>query len=509
VLYVFMPPLARLEDYLDLVAAVEATARDLGVKIVMEGYPPPRDPRLKMLQVTPDPGVIEVNIHPAHNWKELVDHTEFLYNAAFETRLSAEKFMTDGRHTGTGGGNHFVMGGATPADAPSCAGPSCWPACCCTGTTTRAELFVLGHVHRPDQPGAARGRGAQRPALRAGNRAEGDRTNRELYGQAMPAWLVDRTLRNILIDVTGNTHRSEFCIDKLYSPDSSTGRLGLLELRAFEMPPHARMSVVQQLLLRALVARFWDEPYKAPVTRWGTELHDRWLLPTFIWMDFDDVISEDAPGRLRLRCRLVRAALRVPLSRWAADAGHGRGAVAAQRAGALARDGRGRRGRRHGALRRFVAGAHRGAVTGLNESRHVITVNGKVLPLQPPAPRASSWPGCATRPGTRLRRCTRHRRARAADLRPGRHLDEPFAGRLPVLRGPPGRPQLRHLPGERLRGREPPPFALHAHRPHAGADAHAPATIDSRAAANSRSRWICADKGTFRTPPARTAVTGV
>ncbi|NDF44186.1 MAG: IMP dehydrogenase, partial [Betaproteobacteria bacterium] len=117
-MYIFMPPLQRLEDYLDLLSAIEATAEELQMRIVLEGYPPPRDTRLKVLQVTPDPGVIEVNIHPAHNWGEVVQHTEFLYQAAFESRLSAEKFMTDGRHTGTGGGNHVVMGGATPADSP-------------------------------------------------------------------------------------------------------------------------------------------------------------------------------------------------------------------------------------------------------------------------------------------------------------------------------------------------------------------------------------------------------
>ena len=384
VLYVFMPPLADVQDYLNLLAAVEATARQLQMPIVLEGYPPPRDPRLRLLQVTPDPGVIEVNIHPAHHWHELVAHTEFLYQAAFETRLSAEKFMTDGRHTGTGGGNHLVMGGATPADSPFLRRPE-----------LLASLLLYWHNHPSLSylfSGMLIGPTSQAPRV---DEARNDQVyeleialqeimrNRIEYGQDMPPWLVDRTLRNILVDVTGNTHRSEFCIDKMYSPDSSTGRLGLLELRAFEMPPHARMSIVQQLLLRALVARFWDTPYTAPVTRWGTELHDRFLLPTFVRMDFDDVLTElgDAgfhfdPGwfaphfefRFPLVGQITSDAVQVTL-RNALEPWHVMG----------------EEGSAGGTVRYVDSSLERLEVhvTGLNPSRYTVTVNGRPLPLQP------------------------------------------------------------------------------------------------------------------------------
>ncbi len=289
-LFVFMPPVDYLADYLDLAAAIEDTAAHLSMPVVFEGYTPPNDTRIAVFKVTPDPGVIEVNIQPAAGWDEMVENITAVYELARQSRLGTEKFLIDGQTTGTGGGNHLVMGAPTADDSPFLRRPDLLRSMVNYWNNHPALSYLLSGLFigpTSQHPRVDEGRVDSLYELEIAFDQIPDRG-----GTPVSSRMADRLFRHLLTDVTGSSHRAEFCIDKLDPPEGTGSRLGLLELRAFEMPPHARMSLTQQLLVRALIAHFWRKPYRQKLVAWGTSLHDRFMLPYFVQLDWEDVVSD-------------------------------------------------------------------------------------------------------------------------------------------------------------------------------------------------------------------------
>jgi uncharacterized protein (DUF2126 family) len=382
-LYAFLPPLPSFARFSSLIACIDATRAVTGLDIHLEGYGPPSSPELFRFSVTPDPGVLEVNVPPTTSVREHDELLQQVFDAALAAGLHSEKYLVDGRLAGSGGGNHITFGGQTPLESPLLQRPDLLASLLTFFQHHPSLSYMFAGLFIGPTSQAPRVDEARHETLYELEIAlERAFASRQLDGpEGPPPWLSDLLFRHLLVDLTGNTHRAEICIDKLFDPHTPYGRQGLIELRAFEMPPHPRMVTAQVLLVRALIASFVGRPYHHPLVRWGQALHDRFLLPHNLWRDFEDVLGHlsdaglplPADGYrpfLELRCPLVGTLQAGDITlevRNALEPWHVLGEEMSTSGTARYVD---------SSLERIEVRA-----TGLTPNRHAVLVNGHTLPL--------------------------------------------------------------------------------------------------------------------------------
>lgn len=293
---VFIPPLT-LVAYLDLIPRIESVLAALKLTgCVLGGYAPPTDASLPTIGFASDPGVIEVNLAVCATWRDYDRQLAQLYAAAAKTGLCARKLHFNGRETGTGGGAHLVFGGPVGLTSPFFAFPALLPS------------VIRYFQHHPGLSyaftGAYLGPSSQAPRIdestfEALYELEIACAGAEQVGTPQNLPLFDLLFRDLLMDRSGNTHRAEISVDKLWNPFAGNGRLGLVEFRAFETHPASTAMSVTALFVRAILARLAADPFKEPFVRWAGELHDRFFLPTFVWSDLaaicDDLKAHGIP----------------------------------------------------------------------------------------------------------------------------------------------------------------------------------------------------------------------
>ena len=375
-LWVFLPPVGRFEDFCTLVAAIDEARTAAALHVNLEGYSPPPSPNLRRFAVTPDPGVLEVNVPPAYTSREAAATLATVFDAALATGLTAERYMLDGRMAGSGGGNHITLGGPAPLESPWLKRPDALASLISFAQHHPSLSYLFTGLFVGPTSQAPRIDEARHDAL-----YELEVALPHLFGKP-EIWEVDALLRHLLVDVAGSTHRAEISIDKLFDPQTPYGRQGLVELRAFEMPPHPRMAAAQVILTRALVAAFATEPYRHALVRWGAELHDRFLLPYYLWRDFEDVLAYLAARGVALPAEAYRpfVELRCPLV----------GALEVEHARVEVRNAiepwhvLGEEATQTGTARYVDSSMERIEIRalGLDEERYVVMVNGYALPMR-------------------------------------------------------------------------------------------------------------------------------